>query len=361
MHCNLSLVIGALAAMAWPRETSAAPASPPVEDTLVVALSESPPFVIREADGGYSGISVELWRSIAELEQLNYRFEAVELADLFTGIVDGRFAAGVGAPTVTAEREKLVDFTHPFYTAGLGIAVGPRAQAGWIDTIRGALSRELLQALGALVVVLLLSGSLLWFFERRRNPEQFGGSVVRGLGEGFWWSAVTMTTVGYGDRAPITWGGRFVALVWMFASVITISGFTAAIASKLTLDQLSSQISGPADLPRFKVASVRGSTSEAYLTERGVAVGTFPELPLALESVSAGGHGVAVHDAPILRYWVSSRFAGDIDVLPIEFEEQQYALVVPERSPLRERLNRRILEVVDSDRFNRVVQSYLGD
>ena len=38
----------------------------------------------------------------------------------------------------------------------------------------------------------------------------------------FWWAAVTMTTVGYGDKTPVTTGGRIVGLVWMFTSVIVI-------------------------------------------------------------------------------------------------------------------------------------------
>jgi len=57
-----------------------------------------------------------------------------------------------------------------------------------------------------------------------------------------------MTTVGYGDKAPVTLAGRVVGLLWMPASIILISGFTAAIASALTVGQLDHSISGLDDL-----------------------------------------------------------------------------------------------------------------
>ena len=112
----------------------------------------------------------------------------------------------------------------------------------------------------ALGLVLLIVGVLIWLFERRRNPEQFGGSVSEGIGNGFWWSAVTMTTVGYGDKAPVSTAGRALGLVWMFVSIITISGFTAAIASSVTVNKLQTRINGVADLPRVNVGSVANTS-----------------------------------------------------------------------------------------------------
>ena len=95
------------------------------------------------------------------------------------------------------------------------------------------------RALGALVFVIFIFGMLMWMFEKRDNKQEFDKGL-KGIWEGFWWSAVTMTTVGYGDKAPLSFGGRVIALVWMFAAIIIISGFTASIASSLTLESSSS-------------------------------------------------------------------------------------------------------------------------
>jgi hypothetical protein len=70
---------------------------------------------------------------------------------------------------------------------------------------------------------------MVWLFERKLNPAHFGGNTLQGIGSGFWFSAVTMTTVGYGDKHPKTTGGRIVSLIWMFTAVILVSLFTATI------------------------------------------------------------------------------------------------------------------------------------
>jgi ABC-type amino acid transport substrate-binding protein len=94
-----------------------------------------------------------------------------------------------------------------------------------------------------------------------------------------------MTTVGYGDKAPVTVGGRLVAVVWMFASLILIAVFTAHITSLLTVSHLDHRIRGPEDLPRYRVATVAGTTSENYLRRQGSSLRE-PVNVLLLEKIS---------------------------------------------------------------------------
>ena len=51
------------------------------------------------------------------------------------------------------------------------------------------------------------------------------------LDDAFWWSVVTITTVGYGDMVPTTVGGRIVATCMMFLGIGFLGMFTASIAS----------------------------------------------------------------------------------------------------------------------------------
>jgi polar amino acid transport system substrate-binding protein len=340
--------------------TGVCPAAPEKDSALVVGVREVAPFVVRNPDGSLDGMSIMLWRSVAADLALQYEFRDTTLTGMLEGLRDGPLDVAAAALTVTPEREKAFDFSHPFYTSGLGIAV-PHSAAGWWQAISAVFSWQFVQALGALVVVLLSVGLIVWLLERRTNTQQFGGKVHEGIGSGLWWSAVTMTTVGYGDKAPVTPAGRMVAIVWMFVSIITISGFTAAIASVFTAQQLGSRIKGPNDLHGLTVATVPGSTSADYLAKQRIRVRQFEGPRDAMEAVAKGEVDAAVYDAPIMRYLSNGEFAGQVDVLPVTFSRQDYALGLRAGSPLREELNRALLRYIRSPAWEETLYRFLGD
>jgi voltage-gated potassium channel len=51
--------------------------------------------------------------------------------------------------------------------------------------------------------------------------------------ETIWWAVITMTTVGYGDKYPVTYGGRIVGILVAFSGVALVSIFTATVSSIL--------------------------------------------------------------------------------------------------------------------------------
>ncbi len=69
-------------------------------------------------------------------------------------------------------------------------------------------SGQLLTAVVGLLVVLVLAAALMYFAEARAQPEVFSS-----IPAAMWWSAVTLTTVGYGDTVPVTGIGRLLAAV----------------------------------------------------------------------------------------------------------------------------------------------------
>ncbi len=329
------------------------------DDRLLVATKHAPPFAIKHADGSWSGISIDLWRDIGAQIGLKYTLQEDDLTGLLNGVSSGKYAAVVAAMTVTGERERQMDFSQPFYTSGLSIAVSAAGQGTWLGVVKRFFTLQFVTAVMALLLVLLVIGVLVWLFERRRN-QQFAGSAVNGIGSGLWWSAVTMTTVGYGDKAPVTIGGRFVALVWMFASIIIISSFTAAIASALTVGQLSTGIEGPQDLYRSHAGSVKNSAGMAYLESRHIGATGFDTVQQGLAALARGELDAFVHDQPLLQYFAKSEFQGRIQVLPNTFRRQVYAIALPENSPLKEEIDRQLLRQLESATWQQQVARYLG-
>jgi len=301
-----------------------------------------------------------LWKQIAGELKLDYELRELGLDELLGGLRTNSIDVAVAALTVTAEREKNIDFTHPFHTSGLGIAVSTKSKAGWLMVAERFISLTFLKVVTVLIAVLFIAGFLVWVFEHKSNADQFGGDPPKGLGAAFWWSAVTMTTVGYGDKAPKTVGGRIVALVWMFTSIIIISSFTAAITSALTVGQLQLKVRGPDDLPKVTVATTKGSTSETYLLSRKLVYQTYNNPLEGLSAVALGQVDAMVYDAPVLRYLVSSEFEGSLRVLPQTFERQYYAIGLVEGSELREPVNRLLIEKINSPQWQDVLYKYLG-
>ncbi len=112
-------------------------------------------------------------------------------------------------------------------TAGAGFVValwrgrGSRAWSG----LRGG---NALVGVGALVVLAPLG---VWLLERR------GDGPIDTLGEAVWWGAATVTTVGYGDVAPVTWLGRALAILLMLAGITGFGVVTANLAAHFTKPQ----------------------------------------------------------------------------------------------------------------------------
>jgi polar amino acid transport system substrate-binding protein len=336
-------------------------ASPARADThLVIGTKPSPPFAIKQADGTWTGISIELWRELAESLHATYELKEYDLNGLLAAVEHHEVDAAVGAITITAAREAHMDFSHPIYSTGLAIATKPAGGGGALATVRAFMTWDLLKLLGYLFGLLAAIGTLVWLFERRKNASQFARDPVRGIGAGVWWSAVTMTTVGYGDKSPVTFGGRVIGLLWMFAALIIISFFTASITTALTVDRLESAIRGPEDLPHVSVATVAGSTSAAYLDRHHIAYRAVASPAAGLQAVAAGSVDAMVYDAPILQYIAKHELGGSVHVLPQVFERQDYGIALPDGSQLREPLNRAILEALAGDRWQALLERYLG-
>ena len=352
---GLTLMLAAMSTSVCGQQVADSPQS------LIVGTKEAPPFAMKTSDGQWTGLSIDLWRQIAAEFNFQYEFRELTLDQLLDGVRQGPLDAAVAALTITAEREKNFDFTHAFYTTGLGIAVAGKAQNPWFTVVRRFFSVAFLKVVATLVLLLLGVGILVWWFEHKQNPQQFNGSAARGIGSGFWWSAVTMTTVGYGDKAPVTMAGRILGLIWMFVAIIIISSFTAAITSSLTVTQLETVIKGPEDLPKATVGTVANTTSASYLKQIQISFNSYGSPQEGLAALKAGKVQALVYDAPILRYFIHQNYIGDLEVLPYRLLRQEYGFALRPNSPLREPINVVLLQKIREKAWQNKLNQYLGE
>ena len=77
-------------------------------------------------------------------------------------------------------------------------------------------------------MIVSFSAILIYYIERDAQPEKFTN-----VGEGFWWSIITYTTVGYGDVVPVTTLGKFLAGFIAVIGIVTLMLPTGILSGAL--------------------------------------------------------------------------------------------------------------------------------
>ena len=295
---------------------------------LRVGVSELPPFAFQ-TDGQWDGAAVTLWREVADDLGLTFEFQAVQPDALVAGVANGTLDLALTG-TATAADEARVDFSYPYYTAALSVAT-PRTQSLW-NMVKGLFTVRFFRIVLALSALLLVVGALVWLLERDSNEESFGGErgVLRGVGAGFWWAAVTMTTIGYGDKAPVTFWGRAVAFFWMLLALALTASLTAALVSVVGAAGGGS-VSVPGDLRELKVGVAADTPAATYLREEGVEAQSFDTALASLRALQRGDLDAVLASDATLRYLKSETSSLTFQRTETNTRPQRYAFVLPRR------------------------------
>ncbi|HIK56144.1 MAG TPA: basic amino acid ABC transporter substrate-binding protein [Synechococcales cyanobacterium M55_K2018_004] len=99
-------------------------ATPAATITLKIALDPTfPPFQSKNADGTLQGFDIDLINAIADAEGFAVDLQALPFDGIIPALQAGTMDATISTMTITKERAEVVDFTRPYFKAGLAIAV----------------------------------------------------------------------------------------------------------------------------------------------------------------------------------------------------------------------------------------------
>lgn len=339
-------------------ESSSAIARP----TLRLVTKPLAPFVMYESDEqDYTGFSIELWKLIAADAGVGYEMYAVDsVAKLLDEVERGAADVAISGIGITEQREQALDFSHAYLDSGLQIMTSADGRSSGLLGVLGAVfSRQLLNIVVILLLTLLAAAHVMWFFERRVNDD-FDESYVKGVWEALWWSAVTATTVGYGDKTPKTVIGRSIGLVWMFSGLFVLASFSASIATALAIEEVTGNIQGPADLHRVSVGTVERSTAEEYLDAIGIRPVSFEQEEQAYQALRDETIDALVYDAPVLAHYAAHEGRGEVELAGPEFQTQRYGIALAPGLELREDLNRALLRLIESGDYADLHETWFG-
>jgi ABC-type amino acid transport substrate-binding protein len=330
-------------------------------EQLTVGIGGTPPFLIRQGDN-FQGIVSDVWEQIALIN--NYEYELIlqtDTQEALDAVANGELDLLVGPFSITASRLERVNFTQPFFVSSVGVVLPQESPTLW-SRVRPFFTAAALSSVGALTVCLFLVGNGMWLAERQHNPEQFPPDYIHGVGNGMWFALVTLTTVGYGDRAPSTPAGRVIAGTWMLISLIAVSSLIGGLASAFTLalsEIPTDSISSPEDLQGTRMAVVEGTTGEKWGAEYRAKLLPQSSLKDAITLVLEGNADGAIFDRPALEYYLSQYPEVELRLAEFVLNSENFGFVLPQDSDLALSLDQVIVRLKEEGIIGDITEDWL--
>ena len=149
------------------------------------------------------------------------------------------YAIDITIRSALARRHVHYLLTHPL---GIASVIFPPVRVIFsLRLVRSVFRRGNLRRFLLAASVMVVNGALIVYLFERHAPR----SNIHTLGESLWWSAVTVTTVGYGDFFPVTTAGRITACFIMGIGLLTLAVVTAQVASSFVTQGPSRAQRGP--------------------------------------------------------------------------------------------------------------------
>lgn len=334
----------------------------PDTSNLRVGIAGSSPFIIKRDNGQFDGIALEIWQLLSAKAHWNSNFTYYNtVSEALDSLQKGKIDLVVGPLSITAERTKKVQFSQPFYQSSLSI-MSRIEKKGILDRIAPFFSYRLLIAVFVFLFILGIVGTLIWLAERKASPEQFPPKPAAGIANGMWLAIVTMSTTGYGDRAPVTFWGRIIAGGWMVISIIFATTMVAGIASTLTLSGLeTSTITNITQVSGKKVATVENSPAGDFVKKYNAREISVDKLQTAFQKLKDKEVVAIVYDRPQLLYFLKQHPDIDMQVGKEEYFKQGYGFAFPKNCRLVSKVNINLLNLSEQNRINAITNEWLGD
>lgn len=285
--------------------------------TLSVGVYESPPFVIVDENDRFQGLAIDLWERIADERGWSFDYQNYSRDELLAATQQGDVDVAVGAINATGALAEAVDLSHPILSTGIGVAVRHEPDTLWAGLTR-AIQRPIVPISGLGFLLLLALG-------------------------------VTV------QRIRQTPALRY---AWWVVSIALISTFFASLGTLLARGPIAHQIHTEDDLRRYTVVSVANSASEAWLASQEIPYRPAANVTEALDALHQGHADVVLYNRPALAWHAAHHQEDALHVLQLVIDRKDYALILPEQSPLRTPINTSMLDAIDSSDWPQYLDRY---
>lgn len=280
--------------------------------------------------------------------------------DLVKMVAADVFDAAVGDIAIVTNRTKIVDFSQPYASTGL-VIVAPilnSKSSAWV--FLKPFSTEMWCVTAASFVVIAV---VIWVLEHRVN-DHFRGPPRRQLVTMFLFSFSTLFKTN--KETTVSPLGKLVMVVWLFLLMVITASYTASLTSILTIQQLSSPITGIESLiaSQWPIGYQTGSFAYDYLSEnlyiarsRLVPLGSPEEYESALRrGPSDGGVAAIVDELPYVDLFLSSQ--KDFGIIGQPFTRGGWGFAFQRESPLALDISTAILKLSEDGELQKIYEKW---
>ncbi|WCJ37575.1 glutamate receptor 5 [Euphorbia peplus] len=271
------------------------------------------------------------------------------------------FDAVVGDIAIVTNRTKIVDFSQPYVATGLVVVAPIHNSKGSAWVFLKPFTLDMWCATAASFVMIAV---VIWILEHRVNDE-FRGPPRRQLVTMFMFSFTTLFKTN--QETVVSPLGRMVMLVWLFLLMVVTASYTANLTSILTLQQLSSPITGIESLVASNgpIGYQVGSFAFGYLSEtlyvppyRLVSLKSPLEYERALRlgPNNAGGVAAIVDELPYVELFLANQT--EFGIIGNQFTRAGWGFAFQKESPLAVDMSTAILKLSENGMLQKIREKW---
>ena len=333
------------------------PAFAQTSEPLTMATIHRPPFAFTD-EAEVSGFSIDLMRAIGRDIGRDVQFiPQNSFSEMFSTVKSREVDGAIANVSITTKREREMDFSQPIFGSGIKILMPNESSS------LGLFSALFTWDIGLIILsglaLLMCGGMLMWVFERRYQAY-FDKPMGEAFFPSFWWALNLVVNGGFEERVPRSPFGRIFAVLLVVSSLFIVSIFVASITAATTVNALNSNVQSLSDLDKRRVGTIGGSTSAEFLSDRGIAFVEYDAPSNMFEAFELQQIDTLVFDGPILAYYQQTQGAGRVRLLERTYRPENYGIVMPTGSPLKEEIDQVLLKLRVDGTYDDLLKKWFG-
>jgi polar amino acid transport system substrate-binding protein len=329
-----------------------------IKPKIKVATKITPPLVDNK-DNKLQGYSIDIWNEVSKRNGIESEISIKSnVAEILTSVENGETEVGISAISQTSDREKKVDFSHPYLDAGLQVITPKKAFSAW-DTFQKFINSSAFKILELGLVIILVTAHIYLFIKWRHKDLNHDGYFAN-LWDSIWYCSVGMITTSAGESKPRSRVGQFLGVIWLLMSLIIVTQFQAVITADLTINQIQDTIKTVSDLNGRSVGVLEKTTSQAFTDDNSITTEKYTKISDLLNDVSSGKLDTALIDAPVAQYYTNHDGKETVNLGPV-LKKENYGIVFKLDGKLRKLVNESLLEMQQDGTLEDIRIKWFGE